>query len=81
MKSLVSSHQADNRLSENFLSFRERDKLFEQLHASLEFISRTSGKTFQQLPIKIDSLQIVLDLEIDSTTILIREVHGFDECF
>ncbi len=80
MKSLISSIQADYRLSEICLSFQERDQLFEQVYASFEYIFRTSSEKFQQIPLKIDALQIVLDLEIDSTTILISKVRIFNEC-
>jgi hypothetical protein len=79
MKSLVLSHQASNGLSENFLSFRERDDLFEQLHSSLESFSYTNIAKTEQIALKIDALKIVLDIEIHPTIILILQVHVLDE--
>ena len=75
MKSLVLSGQAANRLSENFLGFRDQDELFEHLHSSLEIISRISDENPQQLSLKIDSLQIVLKIEIYPTMMVIEEVY------
>jgi len=72
--------QADDWFSEHDLSFRERDNLIEYLHVSLEHISRTSQTNFQLFPLKIDCLLLILELEIDSTTILVEEIRSFGEC-
>jgi hypothetical protein len=77
MKTIVFSLDAESGLSECQLGFRERDELFEQLHSSIEFISRTNFTEHRQFSINIDAMLIVLDLEISSTTILVAQVHTF----
>lgn len=80
MRTLIFSLQADDWFSEHNLSFRERDNLIEQLHASLVYISRTSQTNFQLFPLNIDCLHLILELEINSTTILVVEIRSFGEC-
>jgi hypothetical protein len=80
MKTLVCSHETDAWLSHHKVGFPERDNLLEELYPHLEFLSRNSQDRFGQIPIKIDFLRIVLELEIDSTTVLIIRVRDLDEC-
>ena len=79
MKSLVLSHQAASQFSENCLSFQNQDALLEHLHTSFEFTSRISNKKYQQFYLSIDTLHIVLDIEIRPTMLLVSEVHILGE--
>jgi hypothetical protein len=79
MKSLVFSELAEKRLSENHLSFREQDDLWEHLHPSLEFFSRISIAQKVRIPVKIDILKIEVELEIRPTSIFIAQVHLLGE--
>ena len=76
MRTIIFSRQADDWFSENCVSFRERDCLIEYLSVSFNSIS----SNFQNYAIPIDSLQAVLELEIDSATILIVRVYHFGGC-
>jgi hypothetical protein len=80
MKSLIFSHQAEAKLSESLLSFQERDALIEQLHLQFEFISRTVCQKHNQFPLKIDSLSLVLDMEVCPEAIVIVQIQVLDEC-
>jgi hypothetical protein len=74
MKAIVFGFQAQKTLSAFGLDCRVMDS-FEQFVTALEYISRTSSKHFEILALQIEALQIVFDLEIDSTKILVSQVR------
>ncbi len=78
MKSIILSQQGQNWLSEHGLSPQNWDVLMIEQHATFLLISRNSQR-FQQFPLKIDFLQVILELEYDPVAILIQEIHGYDE--
>ena len=79
MKTLVLSHQASKILSESLLGIQDQDLLIENLCNTFEFLSRPNFRKTQLIPLKVDLLHIVLNVEIRPTAILIIEVHILGE--
>jgi len=54
---------------------------FEQFVAALAYISCTSANYFEMLAFQVEVLQIIFDLKIDSTEILVSQVRVIgDRC-
>ena len=76
MKSIVLSEQGQRWLAEHGITLQWWDAIMIEQYKSFVQISR-GGEAFGMLPINIEFLQVVLELEIDDTFILINEIHDY----
>jgi len=80
MKTIVFSLQSQKTLPANGLDCRVMNN-FEQFVAALAYISCTSANYFEMLAFQVEVLQIIFDLKIDSTEILVSQVRVIgDRC-
>jgi hypothetical protein len=78
MKSIILSQQGQDWLLEHGLSLQEWDDLMIEQH--LYFVwAAANPQQFQKIHFKIDFLHVVFELESDSWSIFIREIHAYGE--
>jgi hypothetical protein len=80
MKTIILSREAQHWWSQQSLSARNWDEFVIEHHNAFLMISKSASRSFQEIHVKIDSLQLIFGLQVSSEAILVQEIRSHNFC-